>query len=72
MEVLFFENQAVLDRFNFGTYELGDNASAVILDKGVSRDIDFQDCVAVVTMTKEGAMAGVSVGGQRFTFTPAN
>ncbi len=72
VEVLFFENQAALDRFKSGTYELGANASAVILDKGVSRNIDFQDGVAVVTMPKEGAMAGVSVGGQRFTFSPVN
>lgn len=72
VEVLLFENQAALDRFKSGTYELGANASAVILDKGVSRDIDFQDGVAVITVPKEGAMAGISVGGQRFTFTPVN
>lgn len=72
VEVLLFENQAALDRFKSGTYELGANASAVILDRGVSRDIDFQDGVAVITVPKEGAMAGISVGGQRFTFTPVN
>ncbi len=72
VEVLFFENQAALDRFKSGTYELGANASAVILDKGASKDIDFQDGVAVVTKPKEGLMAGVSVGGQRFSFQPVN
>lgn len=72
VEVLFFENQAALDRFKSGTYELGANATAVILDKGASRDIDFQDGVAVVTKPKGGLMAGISVGGQRFSFTPAN
>lgn len=72
VEVLFFENQAALDNFKSGSYELSANASAVILDKGVSRNIDFQDGVAVVTMPKEGAMAGISVGGQRFSFQPAN
>ncbi len=72
VEVLFFENQAALDRFKSGTYELSANASAVILDKGASRDIDFQDGVAVVTMPKGGAMAGISVGGQRFSFHPVN
>lgn len=72
VEVLFFETQEALDRFKEGTYELDANASAVILDKGFSRGIDFTDGVAVVTMPKGGAMAGISVGGQRFTFQPAN
>ncbi len=70
IEVLFFETETDLERFKEGGYELGANASAVILDKGVSRDIDFQDGVGVVTIPKGGAMAGVSVGGQRFSFQP--
>lgn len=70
IEVLFFENQAALDRFKEGSYELSANASAVVLDEGFSRDLEFTDGVAVVTMPKEGAMAGISVGGQRFDFQP--
>lgn len=72
IEVLFFEDQQTLDEFKDGSYELGANASAVILEEGISRDIDFQDGVAVITMPKAGAMAGISVGGQRFDFHPAN
>lgn len=72
VEVLFFENQQALDRFKEGGFELSANASAVVLEEGVSRNLDFQDGVAVVTVPKAGAMAGVSVGGQRFDFTPAN
>lgn len=71
VEVLFFENQQALEEFKRGTYELGANASAVILEEGISRDVDFQDGVAVLTMPKAGAMAGISVGGQRFDFHPA-
>ena len=70
IEVLFFETDADLERFKEGDYELSANASAVILDKGASQSIDFQDGVAVVTIPKGGAMAGVSVGGQRFSFQP--
>lgn len=70
VEVLFFENEQALEDFKSGSYELGANASAVILDKGFSRNLDFQDGVAVVTVPKGGAMAGISVGGQRFDFTP--
>jgi lipid-binding SYLF domain-containing protein len=72
IEVLFFNTQNALDQFKNGQYELTANASAVILEKGVSKEISFEDGIAVVTMPKAGAMAGISVGGQRFTFTPAN
>lgn len=72
VEVLFFENQAALDQFKSGSYELSANASAVILDKGASVDVEFQDGVAIVTKPKEGLMAGISVGGQRFSFQPVN
>lgn len=70
VEVLFFENQQALENFKNGSYEVRANASAVVLEKGISRDLEFQDGVAIATMPKAGAMAGVSVGGQRFEFTP--
>lgn len=70
IEVLFFETQEALNDFKNGSYELSANATAVVLDEGASRTLDFTDGVAVVTMPKEGAMAGVSVGGQRFDFRP--
>lgn len=72
VEVLFFETEEALERFKLGSYELSANASAVILEEGVSRDLEFRDGVAVVTMPKGGAMAGISVGGQRFDFQPIN
>lgn len=71
VEVLFFQTESALEDFKDGSYELSANASAVVLEEGVSRDINFEDGVAVVTMPKAGAMAGVSVGGQRFTYQPA-
>ena len=70
VEVLFFETQAALERFKNGGFELSANASAVILDEGFSRELEFRDGVAVVTVPKGGAMAGISVGGQRFDYIP--
>lgn len=70
VEVLFFETDADLEKFKEGNFELSASASAVILDKGASKNIDFQDGVAVVTIPKGGAMAGVSVGGQKFSYQP--
>lgn len=68
-EVLFFETQEALDDFKDGEYELSGNATAVIIEKGKSKTIKFEDGIAVATMPKAGAMVGVSVAGQRFGFT---
>lgn len=72
IEVLFFQTQTALDDFKDGSYQLSGNISAVILEEGASKDVEFNDGIAVVTMPKAGAMAGISVGGQRFEFFPAN
>ena len=68
IEVIFFQTQDALNRFMSGSYELSGNASAVLLEEGVSRDVEFRDGVGVVTKPKAGAMAGISVGGQKFEF----
>ncbi|MDT0690822.1 lipid-binding SYLF domain-containing protein [Salegentibacter sp. F188] len=67
-EVLFFQSESALEEFKSGDYELTASASAVILEKGKSASVDFQDGVGVVIMPKAGAMAGVSVGGQKFEY----
>jgi len=68
-EVLFFKTQDALDDFKDGEYELSGNATAVIIEKGKSKTIKFEDGIAVATMPKAGAMVGVSVAGQRFGYT---
>jgi lipid-binding SYLF domain-containing protein len=68
IEVIFFQTQDALDRFKNGSYEIAGNVSAVILEKGVSRSVEFRDGIGVVTKPKGGAMAGISVGGQKFEF----
>ncbi|SHF73721.1 Las17-binding protein actin regulator [Salegentibacter echinorum] len=71
IEIIFFQTESALDEFQQGGYELAGNASAVVLEEGVSKSVDFQNGVGVVTMPKAGAMAGVSVGGQRFEYHSA-
>ncbi|CAL67949.1 conserved hypothetical protein, secreted [Christiangramia forsetii KT0803] len=68
-EVLFFKTQEALNDFKDGEYELSGNATAVIIEKGKSKTIKFEDGIAVATMPKAGAMVGVSVAGQRFGYT---
>lgn len=70
IEVIFFQTQEALNDFKEGNYELSGNASAVLLEEGVSREVEFRDGVGIVTKPKAGAMAGISVGGQKFEFTP--
>jgi lipid-binding SYLF domain-containing protein len=70
VEILFFESASAMERFKDGNFELSANASAVLLDEGVSGDIEFKDGIAIVTVPKAGAMAGISVGGQKFDFRP--
>lgn len=67
-EVIFFETLAALERFKEGNFEFEGNASAVLIEEGKSKSINFQDGIAVATMPKAGAMIGISVGGQKFNY----
>jgi lipid-binding SYLF domain-containing protein len=69
-EVIFFENQAALDRFKGNKFEWAAGMSAVAAATGTSKDAKYREGVAVFTMAKKGLMAEASVGGQKFKFTP--
>lgn len=69
-EVIFFENQAALERLKDGEFAFAAQASAVIAAEGASADADYQDGVLVFTSPIGGAMAEASVGGQNFSFEP--
>ncbi|GGG58197.1 lipid-binding SYLF domain-containing protein [Bizionia arctica] len=69
-EVIFFETDEALNEFKQGNYEFAAQASAVIADKGVSEDANYDDNVIVFAMPKAGLMAETSVGGQKFEYHP--
>ncbi len=69
-EVIFFENQAALDRFKDDKFEFAAQASAVAADKGVSANVKYKDGVMVFTQEKGGLMYEASVGGQKFDYSP--
>jgi len=69
-EVIFFENQAALDRFKSNKFEMSAGLSAIAASSGKSKDAAYADGVAVFTSGKKGLMAEASVGGQKFKFTP--
>lgn len=65
-QVIFFEDQATLENFLEGNFQLAGNASAVVLTEGESGSLGFKDGLAIATMPKAGAMVEISVGGQKF------
>ena len=67
-EIIIFRTQEALDKFKQGNFQFEGSASAVIWDKGKGEAIQFQDGVGVALMPKAGAMAGISVGGQKFNY----
>lgn len=69
-EIIFFENQAALDRFKSGNFAFAAQASAVALKSGVSANAKYTDGVAVFTMGEAGLMYEASVGGQKFNYQP--
>jgi lipid-binding SYLF domain-containing protein len=69
-ELIFFENQAALDRFKSGNFAFAAQVSAVALKSGVSANAKYEDGVAVFTLGQAGLMYEASIGGQKFAFEP--
>ena len=65
-EFVFFENDASLQHFKKGNYELGAQASAVAITAGASVDAGYESGVAIFTLAKGGLMYEAAVGGQKF------
>ena len=70
-ELLVFQNQAALDKFKTGNYELSAQASAVAAKAGAAAQSEFRDGIAIFTVTNAGLMYEAVVAGQKFSFEPA-
>jgi len=68
-EVIFFENQAALDRFKQNKFEFDAQASAVAATVGASANVKYREGVMVFTQEKGGLMYEASVGGQKFDYS---
>ncbi len=68
-EVIFFENEAALDRFKQNKFEFAAQASAVAVTKGASTNVKYRDGVMVFTQEKKGLMYEASIGGQKFSYS---
>ena len=69
-EVVFFENEAALNRFKQDKFEFSAQTSAVAVTKGASTNVKYREGVMVFTQEKKGLMYEASVGGQKFSYTP--
>ena len=65
-EFIFFEDNATLESFKRGNYELNAQASAVAVTAGASADAEFNGGMAIFTQAKGGLMYEAAVGGQKF------
>lgn len=68
-EVIFFKTDKAVQKFMDDDFKFGSNISAIAANQSPpSFDITYTDGVAVFTLPKEGLMAEISVGGQKFDF----
>jgi lipid-binding SYLF domain-containing protein len=67
-EVIFFEDQAAINRFKEGKIEFAGQASAVAAKEGAAANVKYRDGVMVFSQTKAGLMYEASLGGQKFGY----
>jgi lipid-binding SYLF domain-containing protein len=71
-EIIFFRDKADLASFKYREYAFAAQVTGVALTAGAAAKADYRDGLAVFTATDKGLMVDASVGGQKFTYTPAN
>jgi len=71
-ELIAFETPEALQNFKDNKLAFAANASAVAIKSGVASAARFENGVATFVRPLGGAMFEASVGGQQFTFQPAN
>ena len=67
-EVIFFENERVLNEFTDNKFEFSAQASAIVVSEGASANIKFTNGVMIFTHPKGGLMYEASIGGQNFSY----
>ena len=68
-EVIFFKTDKALQEFMDDDFQLAGNVAAIAVNESApSINLKYDNGVAVFTLPKEGLMAEVSVGGQKFEY----
>lgn len=71
-EIIFFKDNPSLQDLKRETLEFAAEASAVIVESDVSGSADYDNGVRVFIIDAKGAMVEASVGGQQFSYSPAD
>ena len=69
-ELIVFQMPSDVQKVKGGDYSLGANASAIVLSAGAGAGAQFNDGVAVFVEPQGGAMAELSLSGQRLKYAP--
>ena len=67
-QFIFFKDEAALQTFQRGNFEMGAQASAVAVTLGASADADYDKGVAVFTNVGGGLMYEATISGQKFKY----
>jgi len=69
-ELIVFQNEEALHRFEKGELTFAANASAVLLQYGATGQTPFKNGVAVFCSPTAGAIVSAAIGGQSFSYQP--
>lgn len=69
-EIIFFRTPADIAKFKLSEFTLSAQATAVVLTAGAAAKADYKDGMAVFVLADAGLMVDVSIGGQKFNFSP--
>jgi lipid-binding SYLF domain-containing protein len=69
-EVIFFETEPAMRRFQSSGLEFDASATAVALGEGVTATAGYENGVRVFAITDRGMMAAATIGGQSFDYRP--
>jgi lipid-binding SYLF domain-containing protein len=70
-EVIFFRDKEDLARFATGNFTFSAQISGVAITAGAAAKADYKDGMAVFVMADKGLMVDASLGGQKFSYVPA-
>jgi len=71
-ELILFQDENSLNRLTSNSFEFGADANATAVKAGAAGAAAFVHGVEIYVLPKGGLIAGVSVNGQKFHFTPTN
>ena len=71
VELIVFQDEAALERFKQGRWQLASNASAVVVTAGAAASANYERGVTVLVWSEGGLLLEAAVGAQKFIFRRA-